>query len=46
MANDVDNRTLIAMAASSGNKYVFNAVLTVAYDMLSESEVQQPSCLT
>lgn len=46
MANDLDNRTLIAMAASSGNKYVFNAVLTVAYDLLSESEVQQRLYLT
>ena len=46
MEKDFDNRTIIAMAASTGNIGIFNTVLSAADDLLSRTEVRQSLCLT
>ena len=43
---DLDNRTIIAMAASTGNIGIFNTVFSAADDLLSKPEVRQFLCLT
>jgi len=43
---DFDNRTIIAMAASTGNIGIFNTVFSAADDLLSKTEVRQSLCLT
>ena len=43
---DFDDRTIIAMAASTGNIGIFNTVLSAADDLLSKTEVRQSLCLT
>ena len=37
---DKDGHTLLAMAASSGNKYTFNAVLAAVTEELGQAEVR------
>ena len=41
MEMDKDRHTLLAMAASSGDKDTFNAVLAVVKEELGQTEVKQ-----